>query len=467
MEIRSRFAPSPTGYLHIGGARTALFNWLFARHHGGKFILRIEDTDKLRSTQESTQEILKAMEWLGLDWDEGPYYQNERIEIYQRYVNTLLNEGKAYRCYCSLEEVETKKKQALKAGQKPKYDGTCRDLVRLPGNKPFVVRYKSPQEGKTVVSDLIKGRVEFENSELDDLIIQRSDGSPTYNFSVVVDDIAMAITHIIRGDDHLNNTPRQILFYQALGCPLPKFAHVSMIMGSDGTRLSKRHGATSVMKYKEMGYLSQALINYLVRLGWSFGDQEIFSTDELIKKFTLDNVGKSASIFNTEKLLWLNSHYIKEEEPDTLSRMLRPFIEDKGYKISNNGYLLGAANTLKVRSKTLFDMAEQADFYFKEEIGYPDKIAKKFFSQEATEIFKTLIDNFENLADFNEDAIEKIFQKIIDQKNIKLGKVAQPVRVALTGTTASPGIYETIIALGKEKVIKRLQLAIKFIEESN
>ncbi len=327
-----RFAPSPTGFLHIGGARTALFNWLLARNKGGKFILRIEDTDQVRSTKESIDAILEGMTWLGLDWDEGPIYQTDRITMYREHAERLIREGKAYYCYCTPEELEEKRQKALQEKRKPKYDGHCRNLESpIPGRTP-AIRFKAPQEGKTVLPDLIKGTMEFDNAEMDDLVILRSDGWPTYNFSVVVDDATMGITHVIRGDDHVNNTPRQILLYQAFGYPLPQFAHVPMILGADKARLSKRHGATSVMAYKDMGYLPQALVNYLVRLGWSHGDQEVFTKEELIRNFSLENVGKSAAVFNQEKLNWLNGVYIRQEKPEILAELLLPFLEGKGLK---------------------------------------------------------------------------------------------------------------------------------------
>lgn len=329
-KVRVRFAPSPTGHLHIGGARTALFNYLFAMHNGGKFILRIEDTDTTRSTEEYIDAIIEGMKWLGLEWDEGPYRQTSRFAIYKSYVDRLLEEGKAYRCYCTAEELEQRREAALASGKPPKYDGRCRNISGVVQDKPFAVRFKMPHEGVTVVDDLIKGVVEFENTQLEDMIIMRSDGTPTYNFVVVVDDIDMKITHIIRGDDHLNNTPKQIHIYRAFGWELPIFAHLPMILGADKTRLSKRHGATSVMAYKEMGYLPGALVNYLVRLGWAHGDQEVFSKDELISYFSLENIGKSAAIFNPEKLLWLNSQYIMQEQPEVLYEMAKPFLIQAG-----------------------------------------------------------------------------------------------------------------------------------------
>lgn len=463
-EVRTRFAPSPTGYLHIGGARTALFNWLFARHCRGKFILRIEDTDRARSTRESIQAIYDGMEWLGLDWDEGPYFQTKRFDIYKEYIRKLFSERKAYYCYCTPEELEKKRKLALAENRKPKYDGKCRERDRPESDEPHVIRFKTPGEGSTRVCDMIKGEVRFENSELDDLIIQRSDGYPTYNFAVVVDDIAMGITHIIRGDDHLNNTPRQILLYEALGHPIPQFAHVPLILGADRTRLSKRHGATSVMAYKESGYLPQALMNYLVRLGWSYGDQEVFSRDEIIEKFSLDNVGKAAGIFNPEKLLWLNAHYIKEEKPENLSRLLIPFIEKRGYKAEDNETLQKIALVLRKRSKTLVEMADSSEFFFKDAVEYNKKAAEKFLKPEAIETFQILIERLGNLQTFNQEAIETVFKEVSSQRDLKLVKIAQPVRVSLTGSTASPGIYEVIEILGKKKVVDRLQKAIEFIK---
>ncbi|MBI3753786.1 MAG: glutamate--tRNA ligase, partial [Deltaproteobacteria bacterium] len=388
MEVRTRFAPSPTGYLHIGGARTALFNWLFARHHKGKFILRIEDTDVARSTEESTQAILDGMQWLGLNWDEGPYFQSKRFELYREHAYKFLEMGKAYKCYCAPEELEQRRKDALAQGRPPKYDGRCRDIESKgqrvteskPQNKPFAIRFKVPP-GTTLVKDIIKGNIAFDHNEIEDLIILRSDGTPTYNLCVVVDDATMEITHVIRGDDHLNNTPKQIMLYEAFDYPIPKFAHLPMILGSDKTRLSKRHGATSVISYKEMGYLPHALVNYLARLGWSCGDQEVFTIEELTEKFSLENVGKSSGVFNPEKLLWLNHHYIKESGPDELAKLLLPFLEAKGYDVGANlvfapkgrlqeSPLPAIVKNLQERSKTLVEMADAAEFYFKEDIVY-------------------------------------------------------------------------------------------------
>src|SRR3989338_4987239 len=471
MEVRTRFAPSPTGYLHIGGARTALFNYLFAKHHsalsGGKFILRIEDTDVARSTEDSTQAILDGMQWLGLNWDEGPYFQSKRFELYKGHAYKFLEMGKAYKCFCTPEELEKRREEALKQGRPPKYDGRCRNNPPSPpltkgGKEGFAIRFKVPH-GITLVKDLIKGNVAFNNDEIEDLVILRSDGTPTYNLCVVVDDATMEITHVIRGDDHLNNTPKQIMLYEAFGYPLPQFAHLPMILGSDKTRLSKRHGATSVMAYKEMGYLPHALVNYLARLGWSYGDQEIFSLEELTQKFSLENVGKSSGVFNPEKLIWLNQHYLKEAKPEELSLLLIPFLETKGYKVSADKRLVNIIKGFQERSKTLVEMAGAAEFYFKEDIQYEEDAAKKFLTPDMATIFEILISRLNSLPEFTHNAIETIFTAIMNEKDLKLGKIAQPVRVALTGGTVSPGIFEVIEILGKETSIARLKKAVEFI----
>lgn len=432
-----------------------------ARNQGGKFILRIEDTDQVRSTQESIDAILDSLTWLGLDWDEGPIYQTERLSLYQDHAQRLLRNGKAYSCYCTPEELEDNRKQALKEKRKPKYNGRCRDLKEpIPGRTP-TIRFKSPPYGTTVLPDLIKGTIEFENSELDDLIILRSDGWPTYNFSAVVDDATMAITHVIRGDDHVNNTPRQILLYQALGYPLPQFAHVPMIMGADKTRLSKRHGATSVMAYKEMGYLPQALVNYLVRLGWSYGDQEIFNTQDLVEKFSLETVGKSAAVFNSEKLLWLNGHYIRQENPENLARLLLPFLEKKGLHPSSMAWFTQVVQSLKERSKTLVEMAEQSEFYFRGDFPFEEKAASKHLTPGIKEPLTLLMGRLESSPPLDEKGLEALFKEILSKTGIKLGALAQAVRVALTGKAASPGIYEVMNILGREEVLKRLSRALE------
>ena len=465
-QVRTRFAPSPSGYLHIGGARTALFNFLFARHHGGKFILRIEDTDRERSTPEAINAILDAMNWLGLDWDEGPFYQTKRYALYKEKVQKLLSEGKAYPCVCTPEKLEAKRQLAQKEKRKPMYDGTCRPpegvIPPLPQDKPYTIRFRSPRDGSTIVNDAVKGDVVFDNRELDDLIIARSDGTPTYNFCVVVDDIDMGITHIIRGDDHLANTPRQILLYQALGDTPPQFAHVPLILGLDKARLSKRHGATSVTVYRDMGYLPEAILNYLVRLGWSHGDQELFSREELIEKFSLESVGKSAGVFNPEKFLWVNFHYLKTRPLSQLAEEIVPYIVAKGYPVpQDKSWLERMIKTLQERSRTLVELVDSAHFYLTDDIAIDEKAAKKFLTPEVSQPLSKLIERLSALDEFSEANIESAFSGVLEEFGLSMGKLAQPVRVALTGSTVSPGIHEVIAVLGKERTIRRLQSALE------
>ncbi len=464
-EIRTRFAPSPTGYLHIGGARTALFNWLYARHYQGKFILRIEDTDQIRSTEESTRAILDAMAWLGLEWDEGPYYQAQRVDIHRELVEKLIDEGKAYFCICSPEELEEKRKEALRTGRKPKYDGACREKGRT-RSADSVVRFRCPDYGVTVVNDVIKGTITFSNEELDDLVIERADGYPTYNFAVVVDDAQMGITHVLRGDDHVNNTPRQILLYEALGYEVPHFGHVPMILGSDKARLSKRHGATSVMAYKDMGYLPEALVNYLVRLGWSHGDQEIFSLTELVDLFDLNAVGKSAAIFNPDKLLWLNAHYIKEYSLERLTACVKPFWTAKELDVSDQDFLNHAVADLRTRSKTLVEMAGNGQFYFADEVTYDPEGAEKFLTPEVGEHLQAIIRELPQYGDYSKTGIEQFLRCFTAERGVKLKIIAQPLRVALTGRTVSPGIDDVMVTLGKERVVGRLAKAVAFISNA-
>jgi glutamyl-tRNA synthetase len=460
--VVTRFAPSPTGHLHIGGARTAIFNWLFSRHHGGKFILRIEDTDTQRSTEEYTKSILESLRWLGIDWDEGPYFQTQRLDLYRAYAERLYQSGWAYYCECSPEEVERRRQEAFAKGLKPKYDGACRDkgLTPAPGR---ALRFRCPQTGTTVVKDIIKGVLSFDNSELDDLVLIRSDGMPTYNFSVIVDDITMGITHVIRGDDHVNNTPKQVLLYQALGERIPEFAHVPLILGPDRKRLSKRHGATSVIAYREMGFLPEALFNYLVRLGWSYGDQEIFTKDELIEKFSLENVGSSASIFDMEKLRWLNGHYIRQKSPEELVEPLLPFLKAKGYPEKPVDYLARAIQTLQPRCATLAEMADAMDFYMLDEVAYDPKAAENFLTSETSVFLEEIIGAIsKNEGRFEEKALEELFRRMAEERGVKLKVIAQAVRVALTGRTASPGLFEIMDILGKEVVINRLRKAVEY-----
>jgi len=463
--VITRFPPSPTGYLHVGGARTALFNWLYARHMKGKFILRIEDTDRERSTRASVDAILDSLEWLGIDWDEGPHFQSERFDIYKEYVQKLLDSGNAYYCTCTSEEIEEMRKKAMASGDKPKYNGRCRNKG-IDKTDNAVVRFASASTGTTVLKDSIKGNIQFQNTELDDFIIVRSDGVPTYNLAVVVDDITMGVNTVIRGDDHVNNTPKQIQIYKALGVELPVYGHVPMVLGNDRSRLSKRHGAMSVTAYREMGYLPEALLNYLVRLGWSYGDQEFFLIDELIEKFTLDNVGRSAGIFDQEKLLSLNADHIKASPPRKLIKYWKPFLKERRINNDNNRYLEKIIETLNTRSKNLIDLTEGALFYFQDEISYEEKAARKNFKPAALEPLRILCGQIETIKDFNEANLEDAFKKVMQSCEIKLGKIAQPVRVALTGKTVSPGIFEIIHVLGKDVVISRLKKAITFIEAS-
>ena len=465
MTVRTRFAPSPTGYLHIGGARTALFNWLFARHHGGEFILRIEDTDVARSTEESIRAILDGMTWLGLNWDEGPFYQSRMFDTYRKFAGEMLDKRLAYRCYCTPAELEERREAALKEGKPPKYDGRCFGRTGPP-DLPFALRFRVPP-GTTIVRDVIKGVISFDNSTLEDLVILRSDGTPTYNFCVVVDDATMGITHVIRGDDHMNNTPKQTLLYRALGYDIPAFAHLPMILGEDKTRLSKRHGATSVMAYKEMGILPHALVNYLARLGWSHGDQEIFSIEELIGKFTLESVGKSSGVFNPEKLLWLNQHYIKTGPEEEIGKDILPFLSAHGIDASTDERLPAIIKTLKERSKTLKEMADGALFYFKVLLEYDEKAARKFLLPENIPLFTALAKRLKGVEPFGEKEIEAVFNAILEENGIKLGKLAQPVRVALTGGTVSPGIFEMIVAMGRTMALKRLEDAIEFMKTAS
>ena len=462
-QIITRFPPSPTGYLHVGGARTAIINWLYARHMNGRFVLRIEDTDTQRSTQASVDAIFDALQWLDIDWDEGPYFQTQRYDIYNEYLKKLIDSGHAYYCTCSPEQIDVMRQQAMASGEKPRYDGTCREKG-LKKTDTAVVRFKAPLTGTTVVEDVIKGNIVFQNDELDDFVICRSDGIPTYNFVVVIDDITMNINTIIRGDDHVMNTPKQILLYHALQAPLPTFGHVPMVLGSDRSRLSKRHGATSVTAYRDMGFLPEALVNYLVRLGWSHGDQEFFTRDELIRVFDLKNIGRSAGIFDPDKLLALNAEHIKATSPANLVAPLRPFLKDCGIEIKDDDYSRQVIETLAPRSKTLEEMARAALFFYLEDISYEEKAAQKFLKSAALAPLKLLTEKLGVLTGYTQENLEDVFKEVMDQTGLKLGKIAQPVRVALTGKTASPGIFEIIAILGPERVIPRLEKAVRYVE---
>ena len=456
-ELRVRFAPSPTGFLHVGGARTALFNWLLARKQGGKFILRIEDTDVERSTKESVYAILEGMKWLGLEWDEGPFYQSDTFPLYKEHVQKLLDSGKAYKCYCRAEELDAKRNLAMQEGRKPKYDGTCRQRAGEPDGQPYVVRFRAPQGGVTAFDDLIKGTITFPNEELDDLIIQRTDGTPTYNFCVVIDDASMRITTVIRGDDHVNNTPRQIQLYEAFGFPVPHFAHVPMILGSDKARLSKRHGATSVIAYRDMGYLPEALLNYLVRLGWSSGDEEIFSLEEMIQKFDIVNVGRSASVFNTEKLNWLNAHYIKNGDPERLADLLLPHLSARGVTTLNGPDLMAVVKTLQERAQTLEEMAERAVFYYNPPVCYDDAALARFDKEQLLAVFFAVEKKLSAAPADDVVGIDALFKEICTENGWKMGQVGQPVRIALSGGTQAPGIGEIVVTLGVAETIRRIQ----------
>ncbi len=461
MSVRTRFAPSPTGLLHIGGARTALFNFLFARHHGGTLVLRIEDTDRERSTPESIAAILDGLGWLGLAWDEGPFFQSARTETYRAQAQSLLARGLAYRCWCTSDELEARRQAALAAGRPPGYERSCRDLTTAPaGRDAFVLRFRTPLEGETVVDDRVKGRVVFRNAELDDFVIARKDGSPLYNFAVVVDDIEMRITHIIRGDDGLANTPRQALLYQAFGATPPVFAHVPLILGLDKARLSKRHGATSVTAYRDMGYLPDALVSYLARLGWSHGDQELFTMDELVAHFCLEQVGKSAGVFNPEKLQWVNFQRLKATPPEELARLLVPFLERAGLPVPQDAaWLARVVATLRDRAKTLVELAEFCRFYLVDTIEPDPKAAAKHLTPAAASALADLDARLAALAMWDEPSIEGAFQATIGAHDMKLGQLAQPVRVAMTGGTVSPGIYEVLAVLGRERSLARLRRA--------
>ena len=464
-QVRVRFAPSPTGFLHIGGVRTALFNWVFARRHQGTFVLRIEDTDQDRSTDASIQAILEGLRWVKLDWDEGPFRQTERMELYRQHAMSLLKDGKAYWCLCKPEDLEARRKEAEAKGLSPRYDGRCRTLGITNPTGEAALRFMAPQEGQTVIDDLIKGEVVFENNILDDLIILRSNGYPTYNFSVVVDDALMNISHVVRGDDHLTNTPRQIPIFEALGYPLPRFGHLPMILGSDKARLSKRHGATSVMAYKDMGYLPDAVVNYLVRLGWSYGDQELFTREELIAKFSFDRVQTSAAVFNPEKLLWINAQYIQHGSPAEIVQELRPLLDQAGLGEEasrvDSDWLGRLVVLVRERTKTLVDMVHWVTPYFGEEPVMEEAAAKKFLTASIAPVLGRLIERYEALPNFSKESWEEVFKGLIEEQGIKMGQLAQPVRVALTGRTASPGLFEVMEVLGRDRTLHRLRRGLE------
>ena len=463
MTVRTRFAPSPTGYLHVGGARTALFSWLYARRHGGRFVLRIEDTDLERSTAESVNAILEGMTWLGLEYDEGPFFQTHRFQRYDEVIGQLIAAGKAYRCDCSKERLEAVRDEQMRNKLKPRYDGHCRRRA-VSADEPHVVRFLNPNDGEVAFEDLVHGRIAFANAELDDLVIRRTDGSPTYNFTVVVDDMDMDITHVIRGDDHINNTPRQINMLQSLGRTPPRYAHVPMILGDDGSRLSKRHGAVSVMQYLTDGYLPEALLNYLVRLGWSHGDREIFAIDDMIQLFDIADVNRSASSFNTEKLLWLNQQYIKTADPKRIAHLLSPRLGERGVDPAEGPALVEVVRAQQERARTLVEMAELSLFFYRDFESYGDAAARKHLRKAALEPLAAVRGALEVLADWNAAAIHEAVAGVAAELALGLGKVAQPLRVAVSGRAATPGIDVTLWLVGREATLRRIDQAIAYIE---
>jgi glutamyl-tRNA synthetase len=460
MPIVTRFAPSPTGLLHIGGVRTALFSWLYARRHAGTFILRIEDTDRERSTQEAVQVILDGMRWLGLDADAGPFYQTQRYDRYREVLARMLAEGSAYRCYCTKEELERRRNEQIARKEKPRYDGRCRNHTEpVPGIEP-AIRFKNPLDGDVVVEDLVHGRVVFRNAELDDLIIGRSDGNPTYNFCVVVDDLDMGITHVIRGDDHLNNTPRQMNMLAALGAVPPAYAHVPMILGADGAKLSKRHGAVSVLEYEKAGFLPEALLNYLVRLGWSHGDQEVFTVQEMIAAFDIRDVNKAASAFNPDKLQWLNQQHMMKAPVQRLAAALREQLARAGVETDDQALLEGVAEAQRERARTLKEMADNSRFFFVEDVIYDAQAVRKHLTAEAVAILRELRSRLAALADWSAQSIHGVLDAIGQERGLALGKIAQPLRVAVSGTAVSPPIDQTVALLGKARSLRRIDHAM-------
>ncbi|WP_325891944.1 glutamate--tRNA ligase [Grimontia sp. NTOU-MAR1] len=467
MTVKTRFAPSPTGFLHVGGARTALYSWLCAKHAGGEFVLRIEDTDLERSTQEAIDAIIEGMEWLGLDWDEGPYYQTKRFDRYNEVVDQLLAEDKAYKCYAPKELLDEIREEQMAAGVKPRYDANHPKVLAAnqaaTEESPFCIRFRNPKEGSVVFDDKIRGRIEIANSQLDDLIIRRTDGSPTYNFCVVIDDWDMGITQVVRGEDHINNTPRQINIYKAIGAAVPEFAHCSMILGDDGAKLSKRHGAVSVMQYRDDGYLPQALLNYLVRLGWSHGDQEIFSLDQMIQLFNLESVSKSASAFNTDKLLWLNNHYIKTSEPEYVAKYLQWHLDAKEIDVSCGPAITDVIKLVGERCNTLIELAEQCHYFYQDFEEFEAGAAKKHLRPVAKEALELALSKAESTEEWNTENLHQLITDVCSELGLGMGKVGMPLRVAVTGQGQSPSVDAVMNLIGKERVLSRIKLALEFI----
>ncbi|OED40697.1 glutamate--tRNA ligase [Chromatiales bacterium (ex Bugula neritina AB1)] len=465
MKVRTRFAPSPTGYLHIGGARTALFSWLYARKHNGDFVLRIEDTDRDRSTAESVQAILDGMEWLGLDYDEGPYFQTKRYDLYQQVIDQLLKTGHAYRCYCSKERLDKMRELATAEKRKPRYDGSCRDKTEPVEGAPSVVRFRTPDTGSVIFNDLVKGPIEIDNAELDDLVICRSDGNPTYNLTVVADDIDMGITHVVRGDDHINNTPRQIHICQALGAPLPAFAHLPMILGDDGKRMSKRHGAVSVTQYSEDGILPDAMLSYLARLGWSHGDQELFSIAELKEYFALEDCQRSGSVFDKTKLLWVNQQHMAKLSKEQLGELLETELTRLGLRVDNGPDAGSLAELLRDRSQTMKEMVQQSEIYYRDELEFDPKAAAKHLRPVAFEVMQALNVKLKACTAWDADSLKTVLENVATELEVGFGKIGQPLRVALTGGSASPDIAATLEMVGQARSVQRVDQAIEFIRE--
>ena len=458
--MKSRFAPSPTGYLHIGGARTALFAWLWAKKHDSKFVLRIEDTDKSRSTQDSVDAILQGIDWLGLSYDEGPIYQSERLERYEEVISQLLDEGKAYYCECTKERLEKMREALIESGDKPKYDGCCRNKKLKSG----VIRFLNPKNGSVTFNDYVKGEIEIDNTELDDLIIARSDGSPTYNLTVVVDDHDMEIECVIRGDDHINNTPKQINLYEALDWNIPRFAHVPMILGADGSRLSKRHGALNLMSYRDAGFLPKALLNYIVRLGWSHGNQEIFSVADMINLFELENINKSSASFNKDKLEWINHSYIKTTEINELVSELEWYLNQLSINLSDGPDIKEVVEVLRDRSKSLVDMAQNCLMFYHDFEDFDSNLVIKFFHLESRPILDDLLINLETLEQWSAEHIHEVIQNICESRNIGFGKVGQPFRLVISGDGKAGSIDKSAELVGKERVLLRLKMAIDWVD---
>lgn len=463
MSVVTRFAPSPTGYLHVGGARTALYSWLYAKKQGGQFVLRIEDTDIERSTDEAKQAILDGMEWLGLKWDQGPIYQTDRFDRYKELIQQLLDNGQAYKCFMPAEELDAIREEQKAKGEKPRYPGTWRDRTDHPEGQPFVIRFKNPLDGTVVINDHVRGKIEISNTELDDLIIQRSDGTPTYNFCVVVDDWDMGITHVVRGEDHINNTPRQINILNALGAPIPEYAHVSMILGDDGKKLSKRHGAVSVMQYRDDGYLPQAVMNYLVRLGWSHGDQEVFSEEEMINLFSLDNISPSASAFNTEKLIWLNQHYIKTMPVEEVAAHAQWHFDQQGIDVSTGPALTDVIAIQADRVKTLKELAEISRYFYQDFEEFDANAAKKHLRPVAKEALEVVKAKLAAITEWNPENIQAAINGTAEELEIGMGKVGMPLRVAATGGGNSPSLDITLNLLSQAKIDDRISKALAFI----